>query len=138
MTRVFIMVLLLLAACAPEPENLTVPVSARPFARITIPTDVNKTLIGLRNALESGDSSFVVVGGLDKQMGFRTFWVAVAGQTANVFFKIEAAEENSVIRVLTEPSPPPEPQRLARDLDIIGNLVRVTLELPSYKLEPDR
>jgi hypothetical protein len=137
MTRLFI-VLLLLVACAPEPTNLTVPVSAQPFARIMVPTDVNKAFIGLRNALETGDSSFVVVGSLDKQMGFRTFWVAVAGQTANVFFRIEAAGDNSVIRVLTEPSPPPEPRLLARDLDNLGNGLRANLDLPFYKLEPDR
>jgi hypothetical protein len=127
-----------LVACAPEPTNVSVSPFARPFAKISVAIERDKAFVGLRNALDNSRAPFVVIGTLQRMEGFHTFWSSVAGQSAMVYFKLEADAANTVIRVLTEPSPPPFPERLARDLDLVADEMAFKLGLSGYKLEPDR
>lgn len=138
MKRLLIVLIAALSACAPEPQDVTISSFAKPFAKITLATDKNKAFVGLRNSLESGKGAFVIVGTLRDQDGFRVYWSKIAGQSATVYFKIEGNTESSLIRILTEPSPPPLAELLAKDLNTVAQGVRDELGLESYKLEPDR
>lgn len=136
--RFILFVIVLLVACAPEQTDVSVSPYAGRFARITFPAEPNKVFTPLRNILETSLAPFVVTGTMPKLEGFRTSWTRIAGQTATVYFVISSEGQGTLVRVLTEPSPPPEPVRLARDLDLVADRVKDVLSLSSYTLEPDR
>jgi hypothetical protein len=138
MKRMLLLLIVVLSACAPEPQDLTISAFAKPFAKISLPTDKDKAFISLRNALDEGAAGFLFLGTLSDRTGFQAFWSRVAGQSQTVYFKMESNGENSVIRVLIEPNPPAQPALLARDLDALADTIRTKLSLPSYKFEPDR
>ena len=135
----------LLTACPVNlPVDIVVPNEAGRFAKMTFKAGVNKTFDAVRESLERGTGDFLVIGLLKNRDGVATFWQKIAGQSARIFFKLEPSSDGSttVVRVFSVPAIAPEPQLLARSLDLVGLEAADTLQLnvrsQEYKLEPDR
>jgi hypothetical protein len=143
MTRLFtaLVALAALASCAPIPDNVVVPAEAGRFARMTFALAPLKAFVALRDTLEGGTGSFLYLGAVGGTQGLSTIWQGAGGQTARVYFQIEAqaGDENAtLVRVLTVPAAPPLPERLAKNLDDVGDEVDFRLGLQKHTLVPDR
>ncbi len=120
-----------LIACAPANNKFyPVPDYAKPFAKITLQgPDSLDTIAVLATALDEGKGGFVAKGFNEERTAVATSWLKVAGQVARVYFVVDDvktgdAVTGSTIVVLTEPSPPPTPNLLARSLiEVIENVV---------------
>jgi hypothetical protein len=144
MKQLLVVLLVLLAACAPTqaPIDLQVPTDAGKFARMTFQAGLNPTFDAVRDSLTNGTGDFLFLGLLKNREGMVAFWQQIAGQSARVYFKFETQGERTIVRVLTVPTVAPEPQKLARSLDRVGFEAAGTLQLDlrtqQYLLEPDR
>ena len=119
--RYFLLIALsLLAACAPttgSPTRNVVP-EAKPYARMILTgPDSLDSVATLAIVTDGGSTNFAFLGFNDERSAVATSWIPVAGQPARVYFLAEDIKTGDVItgtilRVLTDPSPPPFPGRL--------------------------
>jgi hypothetical protein len=133
------LIALCLAGCVPEVTNLSLPANAGRWAKLTLPIEPNRALVGMRNAIENGVGKFAPVGQFTDGSGFQAFWAAIAGQSANVYFTFEKnGAEGSVVHILTDPSPPPQGIILAQSIDDIAQVLARQYQFRDYKLEREQ
>jgi hypothetical protein len=124
--RFFLLIgLALLAACAPagmSPTRNVVP-EAKPYARMTLQgPDSLDTLATLAIITDNAGVGFAFLGFNEERTALATSWIPVAGQPARVYFISEDIKNGdaitgTILRVLTDPAPPPLPNRL--DIDLV-------------------
>ncbi len=146
--RYFLLIALsLLAACAPtsgSPTRNIVP-EAKPYARMTLTgPDSLDTTATLAVITDGASTGFAFLGFNDERSAVATSWIPVAGQPARVYFVAEDiksgdAVTGTLVRVLTDPSPPPFPVRLERDLVKLAEALqdKFGAKLTAIKLERD-
>jgi hypothetical protein len=129
-----------LTACVPQevPVLLAAPPEAGAFARFKFAAPPEKVFPSLRDSVESGTGDFLITGVFVGRDGVTAFWQKVGGQSARVYFTIKADAENTLVKISTVPGRAPEPQLLARSLNLVGNDVADRLNLKEFTLEPDR
>jgi len=144
--RYFLLIALsLLAACAPtsgSPTRNIVP-EAKPYARMILTgPDSLDAVATLAIVTDGGSTGFSFLGFNDERSAVATSWIPVAGQPARVYFVAEDIKSGDAItgtllRVLTDPSPPPFPTRLERDLIKLAEVLREKFgaKLTAIKLE---
>ena len=114
--RYFLLIALsLLAACAPttgSPTRNVVP-EAKPYARMILTgPDSLDSVATLAIVTDGGSTNFAFLGFNDERSAVATSWIPVAGQPARVYFLAEDIVGGTILRVLTDPAPPPFPNRL--------------------------
>lgn len=139
--RYFLLIALsLLAACAPtsgSPTRNVVP-EAKPYARITLTgPDSLDSVATLAIITDGGSTGFAFLGFNDERSAVATSWIPVAGQPARVYFLAEDIAGGTILRVLTDPSPPPFPNRLDVTLVKLAEALkeRFGAKLTAIKLE---
>ena len=134
-----ILIALCATACAPTPTTLTLPPEAGRFARIIVPIEPDIALVTARNLVDNGVDKFLLVGLFGDGTGFQTYWAAVGGQAVSVYFKFEKDPSGgTAVRILTLPTPPSTPERLARGLDDLAQRMKDQLGFQSYSFVPER
>ena len=144
--RYFLLIALsLLAACAPtsgSPTRNVVP-EAKPYARMVLTgPDSLDSVATLAIVTDGGGTDFAFLGFNDERSAVATSWIPVAGQPARVYFLAEDVKTGDVItgtllRVLTDPAPPPFPKRLDTALVKLAEALQDKLgaKLTGIKLE---
>lgn len=124
MRSLLLIALCLLAACAPtsgSPTRNIVP-EAKPYARMILSgPDSLDAVATLAIVTDGGSTGFSFLGFNDERSAVATSWIPVAGQPARVYFLAEDIKSGdaitgTLVRVLTDPSPPPFPNRLEQSL----------------------
>jgi hypothetical protein len=144
MRPLLLIALCLLAACGPAtiPTRNVVP-EAKPYARMTLtgPDEID-TLATLGILTDTGTGGFSFLGFNEERSAVATSWIPVAGQPARVYFVTEPVRTGSdvtgaVVRVLTDPAPPPFPNRLDAALVTLADALkdRFGAKLTAIKLE---
>jgi hypothetical protein len=144
--RLFALIALcLVAACAPTsttPTRNVVP-EAKPYARMTLtgPDEID-TLATLGVLTDTGKAGFLFLGYNDERSAVATSWIPVAGQPARVYFvatpiKTGSDVTGTLVRVLTDPAPPPFPNRLDVALVNLADALKERMgdKLTAIKLE---
>ena len=137
--------LALLAACAPtsgSPTRNVVP-EAKPYARMTLTgPDLIDSIATLAIVTDGGNTGFAFLGFNDERNAVATSWIPVAGQPARVYFLAEEiksgdAVTGTILRVRTDPSPPPFPERLDGELIKLSEALKEKFgaKLTAIKLE---
>jgi hypothetical protein len=120
MRYLLVIALSLLAACAPtsmSPTRNVVP-EAKPYARMTLQgPDSLDTLATLAVITDNAGTGFAFLGFNEERTAVATSWIPVAGQPGRIYFVAEDVKTGdaitgTILHVLTDPSPPPFPNRL--------------------------
>jgi hypothetical protein len=140
LTRVLLVASLgLLSSCAPnEVPQVELPNDAGKFAKYIFPTSITLVRDAMYTALTQNAGNFSLNGKSKDGSVLNTFWVAVAGQPVQVYFRFVAIPNSTVVQVLTVPNPPPTKETLANSLVQLGDETQVLLKLNTYTLQPDR
>ena len=129
-----------LVACAPQevPPLEAAPADAGAFARMKFAAPPEKVFPALRDSVENGTGDMLITNVYTGRNGVSAFWQKIAGQSARIYFTIQADGENSLVKVSTVPARAPEAQLLARSLNTVGNDVADRLGLKAFTLEADK
>lgn len=134
-----LVIVLGITACAPTPTDLNLPPEAGRFARLIVPVERDNALVSIRNMVDNGIDKFLLVGLFGDGTGFQTYWAAVGGQAITVYFSFEKnLSGGTLIRILTLPTPPPTPERLAKAIDDLAKRLKDQFGFQTYTFEPDR
>ena len=129
-----------LVSCAlPEtPPVNAAPADAGAFARMKFALPPEKVFPALRDSVENGTGDMLITNVFSGRNGLAAYWQKIAGQSARIYFTIQADGENSLVKVSTVPTRAPEAQLLARSLNTVGNDVADRLGLKAFTLEADK
>jgi hypothetical protein len=138
LTRVLLIAGLGLFSCAPnEAPQVELPNDAGKFAKYTFPSSITLVRDAMFTAISQNAGNFSLNGKSKDGSVLNTFWVSVAGQPVRVYFRFVTIPNNTVVQVLTVPSPPPTKESLSNSLVKLGDETQTILKLSSYKLEAD-
>ena len=129
-----------LVSCAlPEtPAVNAAPADAGAFARMKFALPPEKVFPALRDSVENGTGDMLITNVFSGRNGLAAYWQKIAGQSARIYFTIQADGESSLVKVSTVPTRAPEAQLLARSLNTVGNDVADRLGLKAFTLEADK
>jgi hypothetical protein len=136
-----------LTACGPmtTPTRNVVP-EAKPYARMILEgPDSIDSLATLAVVTDSGDTGFAFLGFNEERSAVATSYIPIAGLPARVYFVAEDIKQGenvtgTLFRVLTDPAPPPLPQRFEANLVKLADALKAKFgdKLYSIKLERER
>jgi hypothetical protein len=144
--RILMIALLgVLAACAPTSGSPTrnVAPEAKPYARMFLEgPDLIDSVSTLAVVTDNANTGFAFLGFNDERTAVATSYIPIAGLPARVYFVAEDIKQGenvtgTLFRVLTDPSPPPLPQRFETSLVKLAEALKEKFgeKLYSIKLE---
>jgi hypothetical protein len=129
----------LLISCAPnEAPEAKLPNYAGKFAKYTFLATVTSVRDAMFTAIGYNTGGFALTGKSKDGSVLSTFWVEVAGQPVQVYFRFVSIPNTTTVQVLTDPSPPPNQNALAISLVQLGDETQNLLKLNTYKIEADK